>query len=88
MLLLIASAVVTWVTLELLTASAPMRQFRLVTADGTSYSGTGTEIRSEGWCSELLVNGKVTAIMCQPHFVVEVFDVPAKPSGARTVAQN
>jgi len=70
----------------------PYREF-VFTVDGQTYRGLGNEIRSSGFCTELVKDAVVTSVVCGAHMVIEIYRqpgpgrLPAGPSG-KTVASN
>jgi len=67
-----------WAT-GMLDAPPKTRKFVFTLSDGSSYAGYGTEVRTNGLCSELLVGKKVTGIVCGQHVVSEAYEAVPKP---------
>ena len=68
-----------------LDAPPKVRKFAFTLSDGSVYHGYGTEVRTSGLCSELVMGKVVTGIVCGQHVVSEVYDVPPKKPMGRTI---
>ena len=67
----------------------PMRTFRVTLSSGEMFTGSGTEIRGNGFCTDLLVDGVVTGRVCMPHMVSEIIVIPpTKEPVGKTIASR
>ena len=49
-----------------------VHQYKIVTQDGGTSVMAGTSIRSNGFCVDIMLNGRVDTIVCNPKYITEL----------------